>query len=351
MGQYWEVAAYERFETLGNWFKIGEFLPTHLPKRIVHLLAFPALGSEDNPDPILKDGRAPHSQSSQENCALLQLPVEILLLISDGLDLNSVCTLTVSSWALRNLLRNKLDTRFRETLAPWAYTPLMCVGDGMTINPPIIDPEIFADFTPDPDLEQEYLPEYTYQLTVQAYMAHMNPPYALDSSICISPPFVNQALPPWGFTRPKWENYCRGTAPWKKTLYLQKYFPPGRRWVLRNFNTKEYVYAYLFTSLDGKGNRGFDQPDAKADWGYNLGTLVLVNTCWSDNESTSMLGLNVMGRWVGHCFDIADEARLFAEAEATGGGWVDVSVREHAAMRELYQINEWNALDASEEHA
>jgi len=103
--------------------------------------------------------------------------------------------------------------------------------------------------------------------------------------------------------------------------------------MLRNHTAMEYVYAHVFTSTDGKGG-GLDSPDAIDVWGYTLGTLVVVNTCWSDDDSTSMFGLKLGGRWAGHCFDIVEEARLLQDME-TGEVWADVSSREYAAMVHL----------------
>jgi len=116
--------------------------------------------------------------------------------------------------------------------------------------------------------------------------------------------------------------------------------------MLRNHTTKEYVYAHVFTSKDGTGG-GLDRPDAKAILGYTLGTLVVVNTCWSDNNSASMLGLNVRGRWAGHCFDIVEEERLWQDMKA-GEVWVDVSSREYEAMVHLAKQNGWGDDESDE---
>jgi len=109
--------------------------------------------------------------------------------------------------------------------------------------------------------------------------------------------------------------------------------------MLRNHTTKEYVYAHVLTSRDGTGG-GLDRPDAKDVWGYTLGTLVVMNTCWSDSENTAMFGLDVRGRWAGHCFDIVEEARLLQDMKA-GEVWVDVSYREYEAMVHLFKQNGW----------
>ena len=110
--------------------------------------------------------------------------------------------------------------------------------------------------------------------------------------------------------------------------------------MLRNLTTKEYVYADVFTRMGG-GSGGLDTPDAMDIRGFTLGTLVVVNTCWSDEPSTSMFDLNVRGRWAGHCFDIVEEARLFQDMKVGGGIWVDVSAREYKAMVRMFKRNKW----------
>jgi len=47
--------------------------------------------------------------------------------------------------------------------------------------------------------------------------------------------------------------------------------------------------------------------------------MVFVNTCWSDDDTVDICGLNVRGRWAGHCFDIVEEARLLEDRRAWDG--------------------------------
>ena len=55
-----------------------------------------------------------------------------------------------------------------------------------------------------------------------------------------------------------------------------------------------------------------------------------------------MSRLDVRGRWAGNCFDIVEEARLLQDMKAEGGGWVNVSYREHMEMVCLFKENEWD---------
>ena len=137
-----------------------------------------------------------------------------------------------------------------------------------------------------------------------------------------------------------WEQRMQYIRTWKSVFRTRRYFPYHRRWVLRNLTAKEYVYAWAFTSVDGKGGGGgYDDPSARSPWHFTLGTLVAVNTCWADFDCNDACGLNVRGKWAGHCFDVVEEARLLLDMEA-GGEWVDVTFREHTAMVKLYKEND-----------
>ena len=97
----------------------------------------------------------------------------------------------------------------------------------------------------------------------------------------------------------------------------------------------------MFTSLDGQGG-GVDSPDARSHWGFTLGTLIVVNTCWSDDDRADMDGLDVQGRWAGHCFDIVEEKKLLLDMKGGDGAWLDVSFREYDHMVYLFELNEWH---------
>lgn len=66
------------------------------------------------------------------------------------------------------------------------------------------------------------------------------------------------------------------------------------------------MYAYVLSSRDGYGTGGIDRPDGGHWLGFNLGTVVAVNTCWSSEYATSVYGLD-SPIWAGNCFDIVVE--------------------------------------------
>jgi len=335
MGQYWEMVAYERRETMGCWGKAGEFMQTASPALVIHRLAVPV---QDEHARDARRGPAPCNQSPQEHSRLLQLSVDVILLITDELDLNSLYSFSHCCWTLHSLLRTVVNSRFRRSLAPWANTPLICAGDYMETNPPGVTTRVPKDFAPDPDMNEDIPPERYSDLTVYDVVRHMHPTDVLYGSACLSLPTYPRPKP----RRPYYQfTNMYHEEPWERILEIRKYFPPGRRWVLRNLTTKEYVYAHVFTSLDGKGG-GQDRPDATSLWGYSLGTLVFVNTCWSDDDSAAMFGLNVRGRWAAHCFDIVEEAKLLKDMKDSDGVWVDVSFREYQAMVQLFKQNRWD---------
>ena len=319
---------------MGCWGKMGEFLLTKVPSLVIHRLAVPVAVDVDEDKGDIWCGTVPDHASSQDHCHLLQLPLELVLLITDQLDLNSLYTLTHCCWLLHRLLHAEVTTRFRRTLAPWANTPLLCAGDEMYSNPPGITTQIPKDFCPDPEIEEEITPGKYGNLTVFDVMQHIHPINVLSPSASLSLPTVNTV----SYT-PYYNFNLRPPNHWRSILKIKKYFPPERHWMLRNHTTKEYVYAHVLTSRDGTGG-GLDRPDAKDVWGYTLGTLVVMNTCWSDSENTAMFGLDVRGRWAGHCFDIVEEARLLQDMKA-GEVWVDVSYREYEAMVHLFKQNGW----------
>ncbi|KAF8418615.1 hypothetical protein EV426DRAFT_618886 [Tirmania nivea] len=350
MGQYWEMVAHERCETLGNWGKAGEFVDSVSPAQIIHRLVVPVaidvsdvLGSSNNGHRgDAGSGYAAAHQSSQDGARLLQLPLEVVFLITNQLDLNSLYTLTHCCRLLRSVLHGEVHSRFRSTLAPWANTPLMCAGDYIRSNPPSITTQVPKDFIPDPRVERDipsskYLPMTAYHL-----MLHMHPTNVVTSlATCLSPPTLN----PIPLSRPSpWYRRRQINLPWQRILKIKKYFPPGRNWVLRNLTTLEYVYVHVLTSKDGYGG-GLDSPDAAHEWGFTIGTLVAVRTCWSDDSSAGMSGLEVRGRWAGDCFDIVEEERLLRDMKTGDGVWVDVSHSEWEAMVQLYEQNRWNGSD------
>ena len=128
---------------------------------------------------------------------------------------------------------------------------------------------------------------------------------------------------------------------WGRVLKVSRFFPPGRRWVLRNLTTREYVYAHVLTSEDGSGG-GPDRPDAAHPWGFTLGTVVAVNTCWYDHPIRHVLGWEVHGKWAGNRFDIVEERRLSEDTEGRHEAWADVSREERRAMLVLFARNGWD---------
>ncbi|RPB23415.1 hypothetical protein L211DRAFT_882343 [Terfezia boudieri ATCC MYA-4762] len=358
MGQLWEMIAHERRETLGGWGKAGEFVPSSYPNRIIHRLAVPVAISDykktrykptapfwakssDQVDAGPKSAAA--HQAPQNHGLLLQLPTEIVLLITEPLDLNSLYTLTRCCHALRNLLSLEVDNRFRRTLAPWANTPLMCAGEYIRSNPPGIITHLPLDVIP---FVTRPLPAAT-AVTAYHVMQLMSPTNVIDSSrTCLYPPTLISRVNPIQLSpvEPMHWFQHRGTSrylPWRRVLEIKKYFPYGQHWVLRNLTTMEYVFARVLSSKDGQGG-GLDRPDAAHEWGFTLGTVVAVNTCWSDDSSAAMFGLDVRGKWAGHRFDIVTEKKLLQDMKAGGGTWVDVSHREWAAMVRLFEENRWN---------
>jgi len=327
MGQYWEMIAHKRYQTMGCWGKIGESIQSGRPARVIPLLAVPVRDD-------YMCGRAPAHQSPQVYSRLLHLPVDILLLITDELDLDSLYMFSNCCWLLHNLLRNEVSTCFRQTLAPWKKTPLICAGDCMVSNPPGITTQVPKDFAPDPEINDNLQPEKYSELTVYHILRHIHAANILHLCPCFDPLLFVDLWPGVRY------RYKYNIHPCENILKMDKYFPPGRRWVLRNHTTKENVYAHVFTSRDGTGS-GDDSPDARSILGFSLGTLVFVNICWSDDDCTSMYGLDVRDRWAGHCFDIVEEAKLLRNMKPLGEVWVDVSFREYSAMVQLFKMNEW----------
>ena len=331
MGETWEMIAHERRETLGKWGTCKDFMNFEFPLLLIHRLAVPVDGAYDDSD--LASGPVPYQQSAQHHSHLLQLPIEIFLLITDQLDLDSLYTLTHCCWLLRKLLRKEVRTRFRLTLAPWANTPLVCAGSNMISNPPRIKTKITKHFQPEVKSGKP-------ALNIYDVMMRSHPINVLSVSHRLYLPTCFPTTPPSAWSMHQFGRHLR---PWECIMKLPKYFPPGRHWVLRNLTIKEYVYGHMLPTLGGKGST--DSPDTARFWdyssdtllGYTLGTLVVVNTCWSNgNRQPELTGLQKRGRWAGHSFDIVEEARLLLDIEGGNGTWVDVTLREHEAMMRLF---------------
>ena len=334
MGQYWEIFAYNRCETLGCWGKAGEFVPSAAPAEMIHRLVVPVVDVDStgprNPSPCdtssnvlagtgvagASIGAPHHAASANSNICLLQLPNEIVSLIWAELDINSLYTLTHCCHILRYLLRPEVAARFRRTLAPWANTPLICAGDYMETNPPGINIS-YESFKGIDNCNQMSI----YQLMGVVKVTNVR-------KACLAPPTLN---PP--------NRKPRGYHAWDRILQLKQYFPVGRGWVLRNLTKQEYVYAHVLTSKDGNGG-GIDKPVGEHAWGFNFGTLIAVRTCWSDDPSATMLGLDVRGAWAGHCFDIVVEDKL--KEDTAHGRWMDVSFKAWQEMVRLFELNDWN---------
>ena len=72
-----------------------------------------------------------HPAYANIHSPILQLPVELLLLIADELDLNSVYISTQCCITLRTLLRPEVIN----VSAPWANTPIIWTGPNMRSTP------------------------------------------------------------------------------------------------------------------------------------------------------------------------------------------------------------------------
>ena len=180
------------------------------------------------------------------------------------------------------------------------------------------------------------IPEDSNNLTVYHLMKLLNPTNIRAEKMPFSPPTLNPAP-----DRVLMLGYS--------LFYpvVRRYFPAGHRWVLRNLTQQEFVYAGVFNShLDSGHLGGFrNRPDGRHDWGFDLGTLIAVRTCWSDDPGAFMAGLDVRGRWAGNCFDIVVEDKV-KEAMARGEIWVDVSYREREMMLNLFSANHWGKTDS-----
>ena len=320
MALLWKVVAHERCEVLSTWGTIDELLPFPDPAQIIHRLAVPVSihVGEDFADPMATPPTA--ELLPQPQAPLLHLPMELMLLIADRLDLSSLYTLSDCCHQLRCYLRMRVHARLRRDLAPWANTPLTCLSSYFLTNPP----GITMDLTPGQG-QGDYL-------TVYDRMHAMGPTYVLVRSSCLSAPTLNRNAPNELIVRPK-------VPPWRRILKIHHFFPPGHRWILRNLTTREYVFAYVLTSEDEHGG-GSDKPDATHPWGFTLATVIAVNTCWSDDPLGNSAGVEMHGKWAGNWFDIVEDRRL--SEDMRGALWVDVSWQERSAMMRLFERNGWN---------
>ncbi|KAI5781613.1 hypothetical protein DFH27DRAFT_581127 [Peziza echinospora] len=347
MGQYWEMIAHERLESRGNWGKLAEALSGHEAFSLVCRLAVPVAASRAPPAhglPFLFSGSAPNHQTTPSTtssttattraCSLLRVPPEIILLIADCLDLSPLCTLNSCCKALTRILRPHMYARFHASLAPWANTPLIYAGCAMASNPPGIVTRVPSWAGLPEKVEPYWRPARDESDMIRP--ADMDV-YTLMQYL--DPTTVGRSLhAPGAVCRPR---PGRGLVefPGPNVLTLTRYYPAGRGWALRNLTKKHYVYAVVLSSMDGCGGGGVDRPDAVHQYGFSLGTLVSIMTCWSDDDPGYPVGVKHQADWAGDCFDIVAQETLTAAA-AAGEMWVDWSREAWNLMMRIWDDEE-----------
>jgi len=336
--EYWKMIAYKRREGLdgalwsdptGYSLGVKDWLRNwHNPNSIIHTLAVPCCDDTDNCwEDIIDRCRVVDPAYANMNSRLLQLPNELLLLIADELDTGSILTLIHCCIALRAVLRPELIKRFCSVCAPWANTPLVWAGSNMTTNPPGITTEVPEDFTvlyPLPGGRDVTC------MTILDVVTNSTKRDVLQADNCLSPPQVNP------------HEVCYGC--WDRVLDCRKIFPCGRGRVLRNLTKKEYVYAYVLNSGDGVSRDG-DLPHGHHPWGFGLGTLIHLRTCWSEGILENIPGFRCHGVWAGDSFDIVVEAILQEDIDG-GEVWQDISAEAREEMMDMWVANGWGGENA-----
>lgn len=270
------------------------------------------------------------ASNAKLDCQFLRLPNEIIVMITGFLGLDCLYTLSSCSKQLRVLLYVDVHTRFRRQFAPWANTPLVNLGSYAEEDPPGITLEVLRGWHSISNatvlgVQNEY---GTWILKLQSKfpVQYPNPAFPL-------PPACNEASP----------NGASGFSSLNRFPPVDRYFPEGQRWLLRNLSKREFVYAAVLSSNTGLGieDGGQDCPYATNFLGFDLGALVAARTCWSSERARDTRCLDVWGQWAGDRLDIVTFGRFQREIKKSAtlvtveSSWKDVSWE---AWKEMFRL-------------
>ncbi len=136
------------------------------------------------------------------------------------------------------------------------------------------------------------------------------------------------------------KSFSLSFSPYKRQLFLDQYsqlfeklFPAHQRYVLLNWDAREYVVS--------KGLSGINQLDESGWRKPGLGHAAMLGILWSQDCSTSMqLVMDTEGDWACNQFSIVSESQF---QEMGQEGWKDVSETVFEKLDKIWKSEGYGA--------
>lgn len=288
MAQYWELVNIDKQARLrsGLASSFWEFLIYAPTEQLVGLLRKCTWIHFSVPSENILAAKGRHDGSS-----LIRLPQEVIdrvvwFVASDRTNIDLVCLALTCSYFVR-LLGPVVQATLRRDRGPWAGDRLVFVGDNGGL------------FWTHPDVSDIPFDRSTAEgrFARRPIRGDVEP---IDGYGLLA-----------GDVKRRLKRERGGLRRFRRLLRLLTReaggmtMPQGRKPVLRNLTTREYVR---------------DEALARSEYAYSLGEIVMVQTIWTgDNKDIRRLG-STKAQWAGHRFDISVMADV-----AGDDGWTDVS--------------------------
>lgn len=291
----------------------------------------------NSPDPTEREQKSRKSPLDDINvlplikstCELSRLPIELLDIIFQKLDIEHVFVLGLQTQHFWNVARRHIQAYCASSCGPWAGKGIICVGEYLepTDYPPnmltesekeelqkgLNESEIWDDVSTD-DGSTDFVssPTNLYSLADARYQQVREWQYSLVDRLIGGAVLLGEwhRLPTFRRAR-----ICDELRRYK----LSDFYPADQPWILRNLTTQEYVRSEAI-AIKPEYIHG---PNVDV---LGFGEVVWSRVCWSTETDCSMDYTDNVhrGLWAGHRFDITTLDR-HKQGSLEGTEWKDVS--------------------------
>ncbi|KAF2703657.1 hypothetical protein K504DRAFT_463387 [Pleomassaria siparia CBS 279.74] len=290
-------------------------------------LARPVRPSGTTMAAVLPSTYVPAVRPNHPSLGFDKLPVELILEILEesGLSKSDVLALAFAFPSTRPIIVSYIHTSYAKMAAPWAGTPMACIGNYTTDLPSsfMTDTELAAKF----ETWAAWTPPQ-YQPTGRGFGGSRRglPParrffwdctnYSKPSNSQIEEQewqmalmrLREQSMDPIDPTTSVHEDM----EYFRQQISCPEMFPRGNEWVLRNLTTKEYYVPQAFPETARNSSKIYYDAHQSDTITFTkpvvLGfdDVLLLRTCWTStfNDAHNLQESVRKGSWAGHCFDI-----------------------------------------------
>jgi hypothetical protein len=291
-----------------------------------------------------------------ERSGFESLPVEIVFSILESGDLSKadILSLALASSSLLPIIVSHIQFNYLKTAAPWAGTPIACVGN-YTLDLP-------AAFMEDDILAGKF-EDWQKNTPVPRFQGHGR---GMGASRRGLPPARRFFWDATQFGKPsspqreeqEWRNALKGMVlgategveALSSQLGCSELFPKDTKWVLRNLTKMEYYIPQPFPAVTRKRlTKPYSRETGSTKRVHvpkilRFDDVLLFRTCWTRmNGDSSQLE---KGSWAGDCFDIVPSREFDTEGL---NEWRDVSKEVVEEARGLWNLLTWGEGYAEEE--